>query len=66
MTEVVWLIIGMLFMYQWIMGLWNNNNIVSNKQYNEHECLNQVMEGMYECPHCYPDDYGEEMAKRGV
>jgi len=64
--ELVPLIIGLLFMYQWIVGLWNDNKIVSHKQYNKHKCMNQVMEGFYECPHCYPDDYAEGMVKRGV
>ena len=66
MIEMLPLIIGMLFMYQWIIGSLGRGGLFLRKQDKNHHCMNMDIEGMYECPYCYPDDYAEGMIKRGV
>lgn len=61
MTEsLLFLVLGMLFMYQWILGKHWNGSLYIRKQWREHECMNSYMDGTYDCPYCYPEDYTPE------
>lgn len=53
----VFLGMGLIVMYQWILGQHYSGALYVRKQWRQHECMNSYMEGTYDCPYCYPDDY---------
>ena len=55
--DSIWLWIGILFIFQWITIKWADGNLFIRKQEREHYCMNQMMEGTYDCVYCYPEDY---------